>query len=87
LKHVENITKKYGIPAVVAINQFPTDTEKELALVQEECNRLGVNAVLSEVWAKGGEGGLELAKEVVRIIEEGGNNFKPIYDLDMGHCR
>lgn len=84
LKHVENITEKYGIPAVVAINQFPTDTEAELALVQEECNRLGVNAVLSEVWAKGGEGGLDLAKEVVRIIEEGENNFKPIYDLDMG---
>jgi formate--tetrahydrofolate ligase len=84
LKHVENITKKYGIPAVVAINQFPTDTEKELALVQEECNRLGVNAVLSEVWAKGSEGGLELAKEVVSITKEGGNNFKPIYDLDMG---
>nr|5A4J_A Chain A, FORMATE--TETRAHYDROFOLATE LIGASE [Tepidanaerobacter acetatoxydans Re1]5A4J_B Chain B, FORMATE--TETRAHYDROFOLATE LIGASE [Tepidanaerobacter acetatoxydans Re1]5A4J_C Chain C, FORMATE--TETRAHYDROFOLATE LIGASE [Tepidanaerobacter acetatoxydans Re1]5A4J_D Chain D, FORMATE--TETRAHYDROFOLATE LIGASE [Tepidanaerobacter acetatoxydans Re1] len=84
LKHVENITEKYGIPTVVAINQFPTDTERELALVQEECNRLGVNAVLSEVWAKGGEGGLELAKEVVRIIEEGKNNFKPIYDLDMG---
>lgn len=84
LKHVENITEKYGIPAVVAINQFPTDTERELALVQEECNRLGVNAVLSEVWAKGGEGGLELAKEVVRIIEEGENNFKPIYELDMG---
>jgi formate--tetrahydrofolate ligase len=84
LKHVENITEKYGIPAVVAINQFPTDTENELALVQEECNRLGVNAVLSEVWAKGGEGGLELGKEVVRIIEEGKNKFKPIYDGDMG---
>ena len=53
-------------------------------MVQKECNRLGVNAVLSEVWAKGGEGGLELGKEVVRIIEEGKNNFKPIYDLDMG---
>ncbi|MCG1011422.1 formate--tetrahydrofolate ligase [Tepidanaerobacter sp. GT38] len=84
LKHVENITVKYGIPSVVAINKFPTDTERELALVQEECKRLGVNAVLSEVWAKGGEGGVELAKEVVRIIEEGENNFKPIYDLDMG---
>jgi len=84
LKHVENITEKFGIPAVVAINQFPTDTERELALVQEECKRLGVNAVLSEVWAKGGEGGLVLAKEVVRIIDEGKNNFKPIYDLDMG---
>ncbi|WP_213951411.1 formate--tetrahydrofolate ligase [Tepidanaerobacter syntrophicus] len=84
LKHVENITKKYKIPAVVAINKFPTDTENELKLVQEECNNLGVNAVLSEVWAKGGEGGLELAKEVVRIIDEGKNEFKPIYDLDIG---
>lgn len=84
LKHVENITEKFGIPAVVAINKFPTDTDSELALVQEECKRLGVNAVLSEVWAKGGEGGLELAKEVIRIIEESENNYKPIYDLDMG---
>lgn len=84
LKHVENITKKYKIPAVVAINKFPTDTENELKLVQEECNHLGVNAVLSEVWAKGGEGGLELAKEVVRIIDEGKNEFKPIYDLEIG---
>ncbi|GAQ25195.1 formate--tetrahydrofolate ligase [Tepidanaerobacter syntrophicus] len=84
LKHVENITKKYKIPAVVAINKFPTDTENELKLVQEECNNLGVNAVLSEVWAKGGEGGIELAKEVVRIIDEGKNEFKPIYDLDIG---
>lgn len=84
LKHVENITKKYKIPAVVAINKFPTDTENELKLVQEECNHLGVNAVLSEVWAKGGEGGLELAKEVAKIIDEGKNEFKPIYDLDIG---
>lgn len=84
LKHVENITKKYKIPAVVAINKFPTDTENELKLVQEECNHLGVNAVLSEVWAKGGEGGLELAKEVVKIIDEGKNEFKPIYDLEIG---
>ncbi|HHV82323.1 MAG TPA: formate--tetrahydrofolate ligase [Tepidanaerobacter syntrophicus] len=84
LKHVENITKKYKIPAVVAINKFPTDTENELKLVQEECNNLGVNAVLSEVWAKGGEGGIELAKEVVRIIDEGKNELKPIYDLDIG---
>lgn len=84
LKHVENITKKYSIPAVVAINQFPTDTERELNLVEDECKRLGVNAVLSEVWAKGGEGGLELGKEVLRIIEEGENNYKPIYDMDMG---
>lgn len=83
LKHVENISEKYKIPAVVAVNKFPTDTENELKLVQEECSRLGVNAVLSEVWAKGGEGGLELAREVVRIIDKGKNEFKPIYDLDM----
>lgn len=83
LKHVENI-KKYNLPAVVAINRFPTDTEKELELVQEECNRLGVNAVLSEVWGKGGEGGLDLAKEVLRIMDEEENNFKPIYDNEMG---
>lgn len=84
LKHVENITDKFGLPAVVAINRFPTDTERELELVQDECKRLGVNAVLSEVWAKGGEGGIELAKEVLRLIDEEENNFKPVYDLDMG---
>lgn len=84
LKHVENVTEKFGLPAVVAINRFPTDTEAELKLVQDECNRLGVNAVLSEVWAKGGEGGLELAEEVLRLIDEGENKFKPIYDLDTG---
>jgi len=84
LKHVENITVKYGLPAVVAINAFPTDTEAELNLVKEECKRYNVNAVLSEVWAKGGEGGLELGREVLRLIDEGENNFKQIYDLDMG---
>lgn len=84
LKHVENITVKYGLPAVVAINAFPTDTQAELNLVKEECKRYNVNAVLSEVWAKGGEGGLDLAREVLRLIDEGENNFKQIYDLDMG---
>ncbi|WP_422446148.1 formate--tetrahydrofolate ligase [Thermoanaerobacterium sp. DL9XJH110] len=84
LKHVENITVKFGLPAVVAINRFPTDTEAELNLVKEECGRYGVNAVLSEVWAKGGEGGLDLAREVLRLIEEGKNNYKPVYELDTG---
>ncbi|KXG73666.1 Formate--tetrahydrofolate ligase [Fervidicola ferrireducens] len=84
LKHVENITMKFGLPAVVAINRFPSDTEAELELVRTECEKLGVKAVISEVWAKGGEGGIELAKEVLRLIEEGKNNYKPLYPLDMG---
>ena len=70
LRHVENVTKVYGIPAVVALNRFPTDTEAELALVAEKCKELGVNVVLSEVWAKGGEGGAKLAEEVVRLCEQ-----------------
>ncbi|MFO7151698.1 MAG: formate--tetrahydrofolate ligase [Bacillota bacterium] len=84
LKHVENITVKFGLPAVVAINRFPTDTEAEIELVKEECAKMGVKAVLSEVWAKGGEGGIELAKEVLRLIDEGKNNYKPLYPLEMG---
>ena len=67
LKHVENITQVFKLPAVVAINKFPTDTEAELNLVKEKCKELGVNVALSEVWAKGGEGGVELAKEVIKI--------------------
>lgn len=70
LKHVENITQVYRLPAVVAINKFPTDTEAELAFVREKCNELGVNVALSDVWANGGEGGKELAKEVVRLCEK-----------------
>ena len=69
LRHVENITKVFGLPAVVAINRFPTDTEEELALIEDDCRALGVNVALSEVWAKGGEGGAALAKEVVRLCE------------------
>ncbi|MGL5507720.1 MAG: formate--tetrahydrofolate ligase, partial [Paraclostridium sp.] len=65
LKHVENITKVYGLPAVVAINEFPTDTEAEVNLVRQQCQELGVNVALSQVWAKGGEGGIEVAKEIV----------------------
>ncbi len=71
LQHVENITKVYKLPCVVAINAFPTDTKAELDLVEAKCKELGVNVALSEVWAKGGEGGLALADEVVRLIENG----------------
>ena len=83
LKHVENITKVYGLPAVVAINKFPLDTEAELKLVEEKCKELGVNVALSEVWAKGGEGGIEVAKEVMRLIDEEENNFKFCYEDDL----
>ena len=72
LQHVENITQVFGLPAVVAINRFPTDTEAELALVEAKCKALGVNVALSEVWAKGGEGGKALAEEVVRLCEKPG---------------
>ena len=80
LRHVENITKVYGLPCVVAINRFPTDTEAELELVREKCRELGVNVALSEVWGKGGEGGVELAQEVVRLCETQGN-FHYAYEL------
>ena len=73
LRHVENITKVYGLPCVVAINRFPTDTEAELALVGEKCRALGVNVALSEVWGKGGDGGVALAQEVVRLCETQGD--------------
>ncbi len=71
LQHVENITTVYKLPCVVAINAFPTDTKAELDLVEAKCKELGVNVALSEVWAKGGEGGEELAREVVRLCENG----------------
>jgi formate--tetrahydrofolate ligase len=80
LKHIENITTNFGLPAVVAINRFPTDTENELKLIEQKCKEYGANVALSEVWAKGGEGGIELAKEVIRLTEEGENNFRFIYD-------
>ena len=70
LRHVENLTQVYGLPCVVAINRFPTDTEAELKLVEDKCKELGVNVALSEVWAKGGEGGMALAQEVIRLCEE-----------------
>ena len=71
LQHVDNVKNVYGLPCVVAINAFPTDTKAELDLVERKCNELGVNVALSEVWAKGGEGGLALADEVVRLCENG----------------
>ena len=71
LQHVENITKVYNLPCVVAINEFPTDTKAEVELVERKCKELGVNVALSQVWAKGGEGGLVLADEVVRLCAEG----------------
>ena len=82
LQHVDNVKNVYGVPCVVAINAFPTDTQAELDLVAEKCQELGVNVALSEVWAKGGEGGKALAEEVVRLCEEP-NNFNFVYDLDQ----
>ncbi|EJW95303.1 formyltetrahydrofolate synthetase, partial [gut metagenome] len=82
LRHVENIRKVFGLPCVVAINAFPTDTKAELDLVEAKCKELGVNVRLSEVWEKGGEGGVALAEEVVRLCDEP-NNFHYAYDADM----
>ena len=79
LQHVENVKNVYGLPCVVAINAFPTDTKAELELVEKKCNELGVNVALSEVWAKGGEGGKALAEEVVRLCEQP-NDFRFVYD-------
>jgi len=81
LQHVENITKVYRLPCVVAINAFPTDTKAELDLVESKCRELGVNVALSEVWAKGGEGGIALAKEVLRLTELP-NDFSFAYDVE-----
>ena len=81
LQHVENITQVYKLPCVVAINRFPTDTEAELKLIEDKCKELGVNVALSEVWGKGGEGGIALANEVVRLCEQE-NDFTYSYELD-----
>jgi len=83
LQHVDNIKNVYKLPCVVAINAFPTDTPAELALVAAKCRELGVHAALSEVWAKGGEGGEALAREVVRLTEDP-NGFTFSYELDLG---
>lgn len=81
LRHVDNIKNVFGLPCVVAINAFPTDTKAELDLVEKRCGELGVNVALSEVWAKGGEGGVALAEEVVRLCD-GPNDFKFSYELE-----
>ncbi|MBE6466302.1 formate--tetrahydrofolate ligase [Denitrobacterium detoxificans] len=83
LQHVENITKVYKLPCVVAINAFPTDTKAELDLVEAKCKELGVNVALSEVWAQGGKGGTALAEEVVRLCEQP-NDFSFSYELEGG---
>ncbi len=83
LKHVENITQVFKLPAVVAINRFPLDTEAELELIRSRCRELGVNVALSEVWASGGAGGKELAENVLELIEKGSDGFEYAYDLKM----
>jgi formate--tetrahydrofolate ligase len=82
LRHVENITKVFGLPAVVAVNRFYTDTEAELALVEQQCKNLGVNVALSEVFLKGGAGGVALAEQVVRLCE-GDSKLKLCYRDDQ----
>lgn len=81
LRHVSNIRDVYKLPSVVAVNRFPTDTDAEVSLIIEKCRSLGVNVVLSDVWAKGGDGGAELAREVVRLCENP-NNFTFSYETD-----
>ncbi len=83
LRHVSNIKDVYKLPSVVAVNRFPTDTDAEVELIIDECKKLGVNVVLSNVWAEGGQGGIELAKEVIRLCnEEDSSNFTFSYELD-----
>ena len=82
LRHVSNIKNVYQLPCVVAVNRFPTDTDAEIDFIIKKCRELGVNTVLSTVWAEGGKGGVELAKEVVRLCEEEKGNFTFSYELD-----
>ena len=82
LRHVANIKNVYKLPAVVAVNRFPTDTDAEVEAIIAECRALGVNVVLSNVWAEGGDGGVELAREVVRLCEEEKGDFTFAYELD-----
>ena len=81
-KHIENIAK-YGLPSVVAINAFPTDTEAELALLNECCQKLGVDVAISKVWEKGADGGIELAEKLLAVLETKEANYHPLYDLDL----
>ena len=80
-KQIENI-KKYNVPVVVAINKFVSDSEEEVSFVKEYCNKIGVKVALSDVWAKGGEGGIELGEAVCEILESEESNFKPIYEVE-----
>ena len=84
IRHIDNMSKQFNIPTVVAVNRFPTDTQAEIDEVIAMCKEAGANTVLSEVWAKGGEGGVELAEEVVRIIEKGGADLQFTYPDEMG---
>jgi len=81
-KHIENI-KKFGVPVIVAINKFISDTENEINFIKEFCDKLGVKIALSDVWAKGGDGGIELAEKVVDTIEKQQCNFKPLYEVNL----
>lgn len=81
-KQIENV-RKFGVPVVVAINKFPTDTDGEIKLIEQKCKDLGVAVILSDVWAKGGEGAIELAHKVVELCESGEANFKPLYDVSL----
>ncbi len=81
-KHIENL-QMFGVPVIVAINHFDTDTEKEIALVQDKCNSLGVEVAFSDVFLKGGEGGIELANKLVKLLDSTNSNFAPIYDLNL----
>jgi len=83
VKHLENITIKFGLPALVAINRFPTDTDAELQLIAAKCKELGANIVLSEVWSKGGQGGVDLAKGVIRLTESTTGQWKCTYPNEL----
>jgi formate--tetrahydrofolate ligase len=84
LKHVSNIKNVYKLPCVVAINAFPTDTKAELDLVEVKCKELGVNVALSEVWEKGGEGGIALANKILETLEKKESHFHTLYSDDLG---
>ena len=82
MQHIENITKVYKLPVIAAINRFPSDTEAEIELIKRKCKEAGTNAVLSEVWAKGGEGGEQLARQVIQLCDQP-NKFEYLYNLDL----
>lgn len=83
LKHIESITEKFGLPTVVAVNRFPTDTEAELKLIEDKCRLAGVPVAISDVWAKGGEGGIQLAEEVIRLADKETRSFRYTYESEL----